>query len=77
MLAYALALIPVSLLPWLGGELGSAYAVTAVAAGACFVASILRSMRVQTREQDRRVFLVSLVYLSLLFAVMLLELMAR
>ena len=77
MLAYALALIPVTLLPWLGGELGPVYAVTAVAAGACFVASILRSMRVQTREQDRRVFLVSLVYLSLLFAVMLLELMAR
>ena len=77
MLAYALALIPVSLLPWLGGELGPAYAATAVAAGACFVASILRSMRVQTREQDRRVFLVSLITLSLLFAVMLLELMAR
>jgi protoheme IX farnesyltransferase len=77
MLAYALALIPVTLLPWWGGALGPAYAVTAAAGGACFVASILRSMRAPTALEDRRVFLVSITYLSALFAAMLLELIVR
>jgi protoheme IX farnesyltransferase len=77
MLAYALALIPVTLLPWLGGALGPAYALTAAAGGACFAASILRSMRARTAIEDRRVFLVSITYLSVLFAAMLLELIVR
>jgi protoheme IX farnesyltransferase len=74
-LAYAILLIPVSLLPWLGGALGTAYAVTAAGGGLCFVASILRSMRVQTPREDRRVFLVSIAYLAALFSAMLVSLL--
>ncbi len=75
MLAYAIGLIPISLLPWLSGELSSVYALTAVIAGGGFVASIARSMRVQSPQQDRRVFRNSIVYLFAIFAEMLVELM--
>jgi len=74
MLAYAIGLIPISLLPWVGGELSPVYALTAVIAGCCFVASIARSMRVQSTQQDRRVFRVSIFYLFAIFAEMLVEL---
>ena len=74
MLAYAIGLIPISLVPWVGGELSPVYALTAVIAGCCFVASIARSMRVQSPQQDRRVFRVSIFYLFAIFAEMLVEL---
>jgi protoheme IX farnesyltransferase len=77
MLAYALALIPLTLLPWLGGVLGPAYAAVALLAGAWFVGSILRAMRGQTTRADRRVFAVSIQYLALLFGAMLAELALR
>jgi protoheme IX farnesyltransferase len=73
MLAYALALAPVTLVPWLAGVLGPIYAATAAAGGALFVATILRSMRVRSRDADRRVFHASILYLSALFGVMLVE----
>jgi protoheme IX farnesyltransferase len=74
MLAYAIGLIPISLLPWVGGELSVVYALTAVVAGCGFVASIARSMRIQSSQQDRRVFRVSIFYLFAIFAEMLVEL---
>ncbi len=77
MLAYALVLVPITLLPWLGGELSAAYALTALLAGGCFIASILKAIRLADRQQDRRVFAGSIIYLSALFAEMLLELAIR
>jgi len=74
MLAYAIALIPITLLPWWGGELSAVYALTAVIAGGGFVWSIARSMRVQSPQQDRRVFKSSIFYLFAIFAEMLIEL---
>lgn len=74
MLGYTLILVPVTLLPWLGGELSLAYAATAVLAGAGFIASIARAMRLADRQQDRRVFAASILYLSALFTEMLVEL---
>jgi heme O synthase-like polyprenyltransferase len=71
MLAYAVGLIPISLLPWVGGELSAVYALTA---GCSFVASIAHSMRVESPQQDRRVFRVSIFYLFAIFAEMLVEL---
>ena len=59
----------------IGGALGPVYGLTAVVAGGCFVASIVRSRRLARVEEDRRVFVVSIVYLALLFAVMTLELL--
>jgi protoheme IX farnesyltransferase len=75
MLAYAIGLIPITLLPWLSGELSGVYALTAVIAGSGFVASIAHSMRVQSPQQDRRVFRNSIVYLFAIFSEMLVELM--
>jgi protoheme IX farnesyltransferase len=76
MLAYTLFLIPVTLLPWVGGVLGVGYGAVALGAGAFFVARVLRSIHEQTPKADRRVFTGSLVYLSLLLAAMLVELLA-
>ncbi len=75
MLAYACVLWPVTLIPWIGGALGPVYGLTAFAAGGYFVASIVRSIRIARVEEDRRVFAISIMYLALLFAVMLLELL--
>ncbi|HEX9814009.1 MAG TPA: heme o synthase [Myxococcota bacterium] len=77
MLAYAIGLIPVALIPWLGGELSSVYALTAVVAGGGFIASIARSMRAESRQQDRRVFRISIFFLFAIFAEMLVELTLR
>ncbi len=75
MLAYAIALIPISLIPWWGGELSAVYAMTALIAGGGFALSIARAIREQTPEQDRRVFASSIVYLTAIFAEMLAELL--
>ncbi len=75
MLAYACVLWPVTLIPWIGGVLGPVYGLTAFAAGGYCVASIVRSIRIARVEEDRRVFAISIMYLALLFAVMLLELL--
>jgi protoheme IX farnesyltransferase len=77
MLAYAAALFGVTLLPWFGGTLGFAYLLTALAGGLLFLGTILHSMRVATPEADRLVFRVSIPYLGMLFAVMLVELLLR
>ncbi len=77
MLAYALILIPVTLLPWIGGELGVFYALAAVAAGAWFVRSIVRAIRARDRNEDRRVFATSIIYLVVVFGAMLAELVVR
>ena len=77
MLAYACVLWPVTLIPWVGGALGPLYGLTALVAGGYFVASIVRAKRIARVEEDRRVFAISIIYLSLLFAVMILELLAR
>jgi protoheme IX farnesyltransferase len=77
MLAYAIGLIPIALIPWFGGELSFFYASTVVVAGSCFVASIARSMRAESPRQDRRVFRVSILFLFAIFAEMLVELVLR
>ncbi len=76
-LGWALALIPLSLLPVFGGALGPAYAAVAVAAGIGFCAAIARALRSDDAADDRRVFRVSLLYLSSLFLAMIGELGAR
>jgi len=73
MLAFALALVPVTMLPFAFGVLGPAYAVVAAAGGVAFSASIVAAMRARTRAADRRIFVVSLLYLSSLFGAMMLE----
>ena len=77
MLAYATGLIPVALIPWIGGELSFVYALTVVIAGGGFIASIARSMRAESSRWDRRVFRVSIFFLFAIFAEMLVELTLR
>jgi len=77
MLAYAIGLIPLALIPWFAGELSNVYAWTTIVAGAAFIASIARSMRVESSRQDRRVFKVSILFLFAIFAEMLVELTLR
>jgi protoheme IX farnesyltransferase len=77
MLVYALILLPVTLLPWLGGVLSPVYALTALVAGGGFIASIGQAIRLRSPQQDRRVFSISIFYLAALFAEMLLELTLR
>ena len=74
MLAYVVVLIPVTLTPWFGGVLGQGYAAVATAGGLWFALSVGRAIRRASAEEDRRVFLVSIAYLSALFTAMLLEL---
>lgn len=76
-LAYALLLIPVTLIPWLAGVLGVFYAVVAMIAGLAFCVSIEQAMRRRSDAADRRVFRVSIVYLAAIFAAMLVELALR
>jgi protoheme IX farnesyltransferase len=75
MLAWAVLLVPVTLLPWLAGAAGNAYATVALAGGVWFTSSIWRAMGHETRAADRRVFAVSIAYLTVLFAVLLLDLL--
>jgi len=77
MLAYAIGLIPVALIPWLGGELSAVYAATVFVAGASFVAGITRAMRAESPREDRRVFRISIFFLFAIFAEMLGELALR
>ncbi len=73
-LAFALALLAVTLLPWLLGALGPLYGITALVAGAFFVTRIGLAMRRGTPAADRSVFRASLLQLAAVLAAMLLEL---
>lgn len=73
-LAYTLVLVPVTVAPWFLGYLSLAYGVAAVALGLWFTWVVVDSLRAPSRARDRRVFTQSVVYLSLLFLVMLVDL---
>ena len=74
-LLYSLLLVPASLLPCVLGFAGALYGAIAVIWGALFVAIALRLSRM--REGDapvaQRLFVVSIAYLFLLFAALLLS----
>ena len=73
-LGYTLALVVVTLAPvWLG-YLSVVYGVIALALGAWFTMSVVRSMKANRPVVDYRVFKDSIVYLALLFLAMLGEL---
>ncbi len=76
-LAYAVALVAVTLLPTSFGYLTSAYAVGALVLGAGFVALVGHSIVARRPVVDWRVFKGSVVYLALLFAIMLGDLALR
>jgi len=73
-LAYTLALVAVTLAPVALGYLSWAYGVVALALGAWFTWSVVRSMLSDRPVIDYRVFKDSIVYLAVLFLAMLAEL---
>ena len=73
---YALSLVPLSLLLFVGGGLGLLYLVAAIALGLVFVAyavRLLRAAAARRRAIARGLYLYSLVYLALLFVAIMVD----
>jgi protoheme IX farnesyltransferase len=74
---YSLVLAPVGLTPWLFGNAGAIYGVTAIIAGAVMIAFAWRVLSVREGEGAARaargLFSYSILYLFTLFAMLLIE----
>jgi len=78
MLVYTLLLLPVSLIPYFLGATGLLYAVGAAVLGLAFIASAVRVMREPDAADDqaaRAMFKFSLLYLFLIFALLLADIL--
>jgi heme o synthase len=72
-LAYTLALLPISLLPWWLGVAGRLYALAALALGAGFVQLALKLRRDRSNRTAMRTFRYSIVYLFGVFLALVLD----
>jgi protoheme IX farnesyltransferase len=72
-LLYSLVLLAATLLPWLYGMSGLLYLAAALVLGAMFIAHAWKLWRVYSDAQARKTFRFSILYLSLLFAALLLD----
>jgi protoheme IX farnesyltransferase len=76
-LLYSIVLAPVGASPWLLGYSGLLYGVTAIAAGATMIGLSLQIVVLGDRDEGtraaKRVFGVSILYLFVLFAVLLID----
>jgi protoheme IX farnesyltransferase len=72
-LLYAMALLPVSLLPTLLGVTGPVYFFGALALGIAYAGVALTMTRAVTTARAWRVFLVSIVYLPALLTLMVVD----
>jgi heme o synthase len=70
---YTLMLLPVSLVPALLGLSGKLYLLGAVILGLLFLYGSVRAALSQSRQQARRLLLLSVVYLPLLFILMVFD----
>jgi protoheme IX farnesyltransferase len=77
MVFYTVGLVVVTLLPGVFGLLGPLYLAAAAALGAWFLWSGIRLVRERSDAAARGVFRTSLVYLALLYAAMLADLLLR
>lgn len=73
-LAYTVATVAVSLVPVYWGQLSAWYALGASVLGGWFLWSVAASIYAPSIAADRRVFRVSVVYLFLLYALMIVDL---
>jgi protoheme IX farnesyltransferase len=71
MLLYTLVLWPVTAAPWLLGVSGLVYAIGAGALSLLFTASAVRVWRDESERSARQMFVFSLAYLFLIFALLL------
>lgn len=69
---YALALLPVSLLPVFVGMTGALYAIGAAMAGLAMVGWSLRFASLRSHRSARELFLVSILYLPLVMSILVL-----
>jgi protoheme IX farnesyltransferase len=72
-IAYALMLLPVSLLPAVVGISGRIYFAGAIVLGLLFIVSSIRAALSQSRQRARELLLASVIYLPLLFGLMVLD----
>jgi protoheme IX farnesyltransferase len=72
-LLYAMALIPVSLLPAATGLAGSLYLAGALVLGLLFAHTALRFARSRSQGNARRLLLASVAYLPLLWGLLLMD----
>ncbi len=72
-MAGALLLLPVSLLPAWFGQAGALYVAGALALGLMYIFSGARLAAVRTNTRARRLVLASIVYLPLIFALLMLD----
>jgi protoheme IX farnesyltransferase len=78
MFLYALALIPVAMMPSVIGLAGTLYGWAALAAGLVYLLESIRAARKpESREAARRLLLVSVTYLPVLFAALFGDLLLR
>jgi protoheme IX farnesyltransferase len=70
-LIYALVLAPLGVAPWIAGDAGALYGVTAILAGAGMIALALRVRREDGLTGAKQLFGFSILYLFVLFAVLL------
>ena len=70
---YGLALVPVTLLPVGLGLAGSVYLAGAVGMGLAFLSYCVSCAVSKERQDARKLFFASIVYLPLLFAVMMID----
>jgi len=75
MVVYTIGLVLVTLLPGLFGLLGGLYLTAAGLLGAWFLWACVRLVRERSDAAARSVFRTSLVYLALLYAAMLIDLL--
>jgi heme o synthase len=73
MVVYCLALLPASLLPTLGGHVGTVYVAGALALGLAFFACTLGFLRTASTANARRVLRGSLLYLPAVLALLLID----
>jgi len=74
---YAIALLPVSLLPFISGMAGFVYAFGAAGLGLAYLGASVRFALAENRARARTLLLVSLAYLPVLLALILLDPMVR
>ena len=78
-LLYSLALVPAGMAPWLSGYVGAIYGMTALVAGAWFMALAWRVRSAQGMRAERaaqQLFGFSILYLFALFAALLVDVRA-
>ena len=70
---FTVLLLPVSLAPYFFGMSGLIYLIGASVLGVWFLAASIKAARAKSVEQARKLLLVSVIYLPLLFALMVLN----